>query len=71
MAIKKFEMQTAICDNCKNDVLGDSDFSCVDSDYLQDTLSEANWQKIDDKHYCEDCWSYDDNDNIVLTNNHN
>lgn len=68
--IQKVEMFTVVCDNCQKDAGANADYSCWnDDDYAQDVALESGWIKEDDKHYCPDCYSYDDNDELVLTQN--
>jgi hypothetical protein len=65
--LKELTMYTVICDNCGKDVNEDSEFSAwSDKTYAEDVAMEANWIDEDDKHYCDDCFSYDDEDNLVL-----
>jgi len=34
-------------------------------------LDECNWKATEDgKHYCDDCWEYDDDDNIITKDGH-
>ena len=67
MAIKKVEMFTVVCDNCGADVNEGQEYSCYsDEGYAKEVAMEANWIKENDKHYCEDCWEYDDEDNLVI-----
>lgn len=28
-------------------------------------LNDCNWIECEGRHYCDECWSHDDNDNIV------
>jgi hypothetical protein len=67
---KEVEMVTVQCDNCKKDFKDEHmGYSCWGS--LSDAweyASESGWIHGDDfdTHYCPDCYSYDDNDNLVL-----
>lgn len=36
-----------------------------DEEVLTTILSDNNWIQAGGKHYCPDCWEYDDEDNIV------
>jgi len=36
-------------------------------DVLDDVMRDANWKILGGRHYCEDCWRRDDNDNIVTS----
>lgn len=65
--IQKVEMYTVICDNCKKDIGSEQEFSCWNDDsYAVDNALDSDWVKVEDKHYCESCYSYDDSDNFIL-----
>lgn len=65
--IAKVEMYTIVCDNCGVDIASMQDYSCWhDSDYAEQNADESDWIKEGDKHYCPDCFSYDDDDNIII-----
>lgn len=60
-------MFTVICDNCGVDCNKGAEYSCwSDSGYAEDCAREDDWHCEDGKHYCKDCWSYAENDEIVL-----
>jgi hypothetical protein len=60
-------MFTIICDGCGKDVNDDTDYSAWnDESYVDDIRQEADWEKVDDKHYCTDCYEYDDDDEIII-----
>jgi len=64
--IKKVEMFTIICDNCGKDFFEGEDASCYnDIGFIEDSASESGWY-VDDKHLCDECYSYDDNDRLVV-----
>ena len=66
--VKEVKMYTIVCDSCGCDVNEDSGYSCwSDEDANEDIREEAGWEKVDGKHYCTDCFEYDDNDELVLT----
>ncbi|MEK9157712.1 MAG: hypothetical protein AAB638_00835 [Patescibacteria group bacterium] len=66
--IKKVEMYTVVCDNCGKDVCEGEEYSAWnDSDYAREIATESGWHETDDdKHYCPDCFTFDDNDNLIL-----
>ena len=67
--IQKVEMFTVKCDNCGKLSGDDSDFSCWnDESTALDKAHSAGWITNKGLHYCSKCWSYDDDDNIVLVN---
>lgn len=65
--IKEVKMYTVICDNCGKDVNADAEYSAwSDTQFTEDMALEAGWHKEDDKHYCPDCFSFDDEDELVI-----
>ena len=67
MAIEKMEMFTVICDNCKRSADKDSEYSCWgDESCAEDVAMDCDYIKEGDSHYCPECYSYDDNDNLIL-----
>lgn len=58
-------MFTVVCDNCGKDVNEGEEYSCWnDIMFAEDIAMEVGWIKEDDRHYCPDCFTYDDN-NLV------
>lgn len=51
------------CDHCG--ALLDEDLWCDDKDALTTILNECNWIECEGRHYCDECWRHDDDDNIV------
>lgn len=65
--LKEVKMFTIICDSCGKDVNSDSEFSCWnDEGYLEDIRTNSDWEKVDEKHYCTNCYEYDENDNLII-----
>ena len=65
--IKESTIYTVICDNCKTDVNEGEEYSAWnDAGYAEDIASYANWVKVDEYHYCPKCYTYDDDDNLVV-----
>lgn len=65
--IKEVTMYTVVCDNCGKDANEGSEFSCWnDKEWAQEEAMECDWIKEGDKHYCPDCYEYDDNDNLII-----
>ena len=60
--IEKKEFYNVRCDCC-GQLLDEETW--WDNDILDVMLKEANWRKLGDKHCCDSCWEYDDDDNIV------
>jgi hypothetical protein len=66
--IKTIETFTIICDNCGSDICGNEDFvSYTDISYVEDIALDSEWKKMEDKHYCPDCYYLDENDNLIIT----
>lgn len=67
--LKEVKMYTIVCDGCGKDVNENTDYSCWnDEDANEEIRQEAGWEKVDNKHYCTDCFEYDDNDELILKN---
>lgn len=65
--IQEVKMYTIVCDGCGCDVNEDSGYAgWNDEEYVDDIRQEAGWEKVDDKHYCTDCFEYDDDDQLVI-----
>lgn len=68
--IKDVQMFTVICDNCKADANSGSDYSCWnDKNGAEDIAIESGWIKDNEKHYCSDCF-YFDNEGKLRLNKH-
>jgi hypothetical protein len=66
--IKEIPMYTVICDRCGADHNADADWSAWnDKDYAVDCAKEDLWEEIDGKHYCPDCYFWDDEDDETPT----
>lgn len=67
--VKEVIMFTIVCDGCGKDVNENTDYSCWnDKGYNEEIRQEAGWEKVDEKHYCTNCFEYDDDDNLVIKN---
>ena len=68
---KKVETIIIVCDSCGEHFVNGDGFTCyTDDPDGGNMLSEATssgWLNIDGRQYCEDCWHYDDDDNIVCS----
>jgi hypothetical protein len=65
--IKELIMYTVVCDNCGADANEDAEYSCwSDRGYAEESATESDWEKDGDKHYCPECFSWDDDDNLVI-----
>jgi len=67
--INKIQMYTINCDVCEADVLdGDDHGAWDDVQYVEDIASENGWHKDGKKHYCRNCHSFNDDDELVIKN---
>ena len=68
--IHEVTMHGATCDNCGdawyNDHYGWSAMS--DDSSLKQMLYDDEWHTDGDKHYCPNCYTLDDDDNLILRN---
>ncbi len=68
--IKEVKMYTVICDNCGGDSNYDNEYSCYsEQGYAEECAFESGWIEHDGEHYCELCYEYDDEDNLVINEN--
>lgn len=69
--IYPIQMYTCKCDGC-GDAWDNGDCVCAyaDEEHVRYSIQESNWHITDDKKtYCPDCYTIDDNDNIVFKTN--
>jgi len=67
--LKEIPMYTVICDGCGKDSNEDAEYSAWGcKTYASDVAMEADFISQEDEHYCPDCYSYDDDDNLVIKN---
>ena len=61
-------MYSGKCDNCGTEIkLGGGEYMAYGEKWqVEEDMKNTDWLIQDGKHYCDDCWSYDDEDNIVL-----
>jgi len=65
--IKEVKMYTVVCDNCGLDSCKNDEYSCWgDKEQAKEHAMNSDWLEHDEKHYCTNCFSYDDDDNLVL-----
>lgn len=65
--IKELTMYTVVCDNCAIDCNEGEEYSGWSEEwYAEEIADNCGWLKQDDCHYCEPCWNYDDDDNIII-----
>lgn len=60
-------MFTVICDGCGADVCEGEDFSAyADRPAIESIALDSGWMENKGNHYCPDCWSYDEDDDLVF-----
>lgn len=65
--IQKVEMYTVVCDNCGDDIGASQEYSCWnDESAAYENAMNSDWHQEGDKHYCTGCFSFDDNDKLIL-----
>lgn len=65
--VKEVTMYTVVCDGCGKDANEGTEFAGWNNkSYTEDVAIDADWIKQDEKHYCPDCYTYDDEDNLVV-----
>lgn len=65
--IQEVKMFTVVCDSCGKDVCQNAEYSAWNEKrYAEDVAMESDWLKDNDKHYCPDCFTYNDEDNLVV-----
>lgn len=57
------EFHNVECDHCGQ--LLDEETWWDDKNDLSGILDECGWKELGNKHYCDNCWERDDDDNIV------
>lgn len=67
MGIQKIEMYTCVCDCCGKSADEDTDYSCWgDESIAKYVAMNADWITEGHEDYCPMCYSYDDEDNLIL-----
>ena len=65
--IKEIPMYTAVCDNCKVDVNEGADIAAWDNkSFVVECTQNAGWYQDEDKHYCEDCYTINEDDTVEV-----
>lgn len=59
---------TYICDCCGEKLESHDGFVCFIGADIWDEI-EHDWIEQDGKHYCPDCYTIDDDDNIIIKSN--
>ena len=55
-----YNIECDVCSEC-------ADVTCwhTDPDTAKEYMDENGFKELGGKHYCGDCWKYDENDNII------
>jgi hypothetical protein len=66
--IKEITMYTILCDNCKLDVTNNYDYTALtDKGQINYIALESGWIIVnDDKHYCPNCFSHNEDGEIII-----
>jgi len=65
--IKEVKMYTVICDNCGVDVCEGQEISAWGEEFWVKEIAEnSDWHVGQFYHYCPDCFTYDDDDNVLV-----
>jgi hypothetical protein len=66
--IEKVEMYTVVCDNCKESVFRDSDYSCYPDEGTTLEIAKDDQEMVEHegRHYCKDCYYYTDEDIFII-----
>jgi predicted acetyltransferase len=65
--IKKVDCFTVVCDLCGKDAFeGDEINGWNDESFAESYAEDEDFKTDGDKHYCPDCYHYDDDDNLVI-----
>jgi hypothetical protein len=61
-------MYSAECDNCKEDYHNEDNGWCatVDTNSILEMMGDDGWVTENGKHYCQNCFKYDDKDNFII-----
>ena len=64
--IRELTMFAVVCDECGQEVNVGDEIAWIDKGYALDMAWEADWVTVDDKHYCPDCYYYDEEDKLII-----
>lgn len=67
MSVKEIKMFTVVCDNCNKSADEDTDYCAWnDEGAAKDVAMNADYIVEGIKHYCPSCYSYDEEDNLII-----
>ena len=65
--LKEVTMYTVVCDNCGADSNEGGEYSCwTDGETAKEHAMNSEWIKEGNNHYCPNCFTYDDDDKLVI-----
>jgi hypothetical protein len=62
-------MYSAKCDNCGKEWIDEVNCFCAFTDensMAENVNNDDDWHNEGDKHYCKDCFTFDDEDNLIV-----
>jgi rubredoxin len=59
--ISEVTMYRAVCDRCGHEPDGTDFYAWADADSAVEAADGEGWEMIDDRHYCPECYIYDEN----------
>jgi hypothetical protein len=60
--IRKQEFFNAECDHCGAMLCEENWW---DKEVIEDLMKDCGWKTLEGRHYCENCWEFDDDGNII------
>lgn len=65
--IKSIPCYTLICDSCGKNLYDETEYSGFgEFNFVIQEALDQDWLIEDNKHYCDDCWHHDDEDNLII-----
>jgi hypothetical protein len=66
--IQTKKIYTIICDNCNSDFSQEDEYinQYEDQELMQEIALDEEWIEIDKKHYCPQCYTIDEYDDIQI-----
>ena len=58
--IKPVTMYSVVCDRCGKQFVADDFAAWTDICTAREQAMESEWAEIEDKHYCPDCYEFND-----------
>lgn len=65
--IKEIKVYTIICDKCGANSSDDGEYcGWNEESYVLDCAIEDDWVEYNNEHYCPNCYTRDDDDNLII-----